>query len=374
MSFDIYLSPPDVGELEREFILDALDSGWVAPLGPHVEALEEELSDFVGGAHVVALSSGSAALHLALVVAGVQPGDEVVCSTLTFAASAFAIVHAGGIPIFIDSESDSWNMDPDLLRDFLTKRARIGKLPKAVMVVDLYGETANYPVLLAVANEFDIPIVEDAAEALGATCAGQAAGTFGLCGAFSFNGNKIITTSGGGAFISHDEHLAKRVRFLATQAREPVPWYEHHQVGYNYRMSNLLAAVGRAQLQRLPAMVLIRKQHQADYRTQLASVGVKVKVDAPWGQGNAWLTTARFQTRDLREEVRRALAEDGIESRHIWKPMHQQPVFSGLTSIVNGTSDDIFESGLCLPSGASLTGTQLNRVVSVVSQVVDGSS
>jgi len=354
MSYRIYLSPPSVGELEEEFVLDALRSGWVAPLGPHVDAFESEVSDFVGVEHSVALSSGSAGLHLGLLALGVKPGDEVVVPTMTFASSAFAVAYVGAVPVFVDSEPESYNMDPELLASLLESRARAGRLPSAVILVDIYGQTADYARLLPLCAEYGVPVLEDAAEALGSAHELGMAGTFGSVGVFSFNGNKIMTSSGGGMLVTHDPLIAARVRHLATQARMPVPWYEHEDIGFNYRMSNLLAALGRAQLSRLPAFIEHRSAIHRYYRGLLDGAGLRVIPDAPWSNPNHWLTVVTMRS-DQVEAGREALGAVGVESRRAWKPMHLQPVFSHCDFVGSGVSAELFSKALCLPSGNDLT-------------------
>ena len=351
MSFDIYLSPPNVGELESKYVLDALESGWVAPLGPDVEAFEHEVADFVGVKHAVALASGTAGLHLCLLAAGVGPGDEVIVPTMTFAATAFAVKYVGARPIFIDSESQSWNVDPDVLQDFLKNSAVLGDIPKAIIVVDIFGQTANYQAITAICDLYGVTIIEDAAEALGAKHGMQMAGSFGAAGVFSFNGNKIITTSGGGMVVSNEKSFTDRIRHLATQARESVHWYEHNEVGYNYRLSNILAALGRAQLSRLPQIIESRKvarEHYAKYFSNGSTV--KISQNPSWGTGNNWVTLATFETAEDSERTRLILDKNRIESRAVWKPMHLQPVFAGEQYVGGNIAVDFFERGLCLPA------------------------
>ncbi len=368
----IYLSPPDVGDLERSHLLRALDEGWVAPAGPDLAALERDIAAMVGLPAAVALSSGTAALHLALLAVGVQPGDEVLVSTFTFAASVNAIRYCGAEPVFIDSDASSWNMSPQLLRDELDRARRSGRLPAAVVVVDLYGQCADYDALLAPCRVLGIPVVEDAAEALGATYRGRPAGSFGDVGVFSFNGNKIITTSGGGMLVSADEALADRVRYLATQAREPVVHYEHAEVGYNYRLSNLLAALGRGQLERLGSFVARRRAVNARYRELLADVaGCRFMPVPEWSGWNGWLTAVTFDAPHLPSAVQHVLADASIESRPLWKPMHQQPVFRRHRACIDGTSDGLFQHGLCLPSGSSLSDAEVDEIAALVTEVVE---
>ena len=369
----ILLSSPDVGPLEREALLRAFDSGWVAPAGPELAAFEADLSALTGWAGTVAMSSGTAALHLALLTQGVQPGDEVLVSSFTFAATANAVTYTGATPKFLDSENVSWNLDPQLLADELAAADAAGRLPAAVVAVDLYGQCADYDAIVPLCAQYGVPLVEDAAEALGSTHGGRAAGTLGDIGILSFNGNKIITTSGGGALLSPDPAVADRVRYLATQARQPAVHYEHTDIGFNYRLSNLLAAMGRAQLERLPAMSARRLAINEHYRRELAEVdGLAFMPIAPWstpdrgGHWNGWLTCVTFDDSAHRDRVQAALSAVDIESRPLWKPMHLQPVFAAAPSRVNGTSERLFDHGLCLPSGSVLSDAQVDRVVTVV--------
>ena len=367
----IFLSSPDVGSAERDALLRAFDSGWVAPAGPELDAFEADLAALTGWPGAVALSSGTAALHLALLVLGVQPGDEVYVSSFTFAASANAIVYAGARPRFIDSDDVSWNMNPALLADELTAAAFEHRLPAAVVVVDLYGQCADYDEIVAICDRHGVPVVEDAAEALGATYRGRPAGTLGAMGLFSFNGNKIMTTSGGGAFVSPDVEAAARVRYLATQARQPVVHYEHTDVGFNYRLSNLLAAIGRAQLARLAEMSARRLAINEFYRDRLGDLaGLSFMPVAPWGGWNGWLTCVTFDDPAVRDAVQAALDAVEIESRPLWKPMHLQPVFAGAPARVDGTSQRLFEHGLCLPSGSVLTDAQVERVAMLTATAI----
>jgi len=362
----VYLSPPHVAPRDRALLLEAFDSGWIAPLGPQVDAFEREFAQKLGTGHAVALSSGTAALHLALVLLGVRPGDEVFTSTLTFAATANAIRYVGATPVFIDSDRRTWNMDPALLAEELDAAARHGRRPAAVIVVDLYGQCADYDPILEACRRHGVPVVEDAAEALGATYRGRPAGTLGQIGCFSFNGNKIITTSGGGMFVCQDGSQADLARKLATQAREPAPHYEHTTIGYNYRMSNLLAAVGRGQLQVLEERVSARRANFEFYRAALGELpGVEFMPEHPAGRPTRWLTCltldpVRFGTD--REAVRLALEAENIESRPVWKPMHLQPAFSGCRVRGGAVAEDLFRRGLCLPSGSNLSQADRRRV------------
>ena len=370
----VYLSPPEVGAEERRMLLEAFDSNWIAPLGPDVDAFESEFAERVGVAHAVALSSGTAALHLALLLVGVGPGDEVLVPSFTFVATANAVVYQGAVPVFVDSSPDTWTMDPDLVADELDRRAGAGRLPAAVVTVDLYGQSCDYDRLQATCDHHGVPLVEDAAEALGATYRGRAAGAFGRMGVFSFNGNKIITTSGGGMLVTGSAAEAARVRYLATQAREPFPHYEHVEVGYNYRLSNLLAALGRAQLAGLDSRVARRRRINGRYREALADLpGIGFLPIAPYGEPNYWLTCVTVDP-DVagtdREAIRLALEGHDIESRPTWKPLHLQPVFRDNPVVGGDVCARIFEHGLCLPTGSALPDDDLDRVVEVVRGLV----
>ena len=369
----LFLSPPHMGDREFEFLREAFDSNWIAPLGPHVDAFEAEFAAAVGAQHAVALSSGTAALHLGLLLAGVGPGDEVLVSTLTFVASVNPIVYLGGTPAFIDSERSSWNMDPVLLEEALEARARHGRLPRAVVLVHLYGQSADLDAISAVCARYDVPMIEDAAEALGASYKGRPPGTSGVSGVFSFNGNKIITTAGGGMLVSADASLIAHARKLSTQARDPAPHYEHSEVGFNYRLSNILAAIGRGQLRALPDRVAARRRNFAFYHEALGDVpGIEFMPEAPWGTHTRWLTTLTIDPEEFgadREGVRRALDAQGIEARPVWKPMHLQPLYAHSPIVGRGVADDLFARGLCLPSGSNLTEPDLERVVTVIRQI-----
>ncbi|CAN5362481.1 aminotransferase class I/II-fold pyridoxal phosphate-dependent enzyme [soil metagenome] len=366
----IYLSPPDVGDSERALLVEAFDSNWIAPLGPHVDAFESELAQRCCVAHVAALSSGTAALHLALHMLGVGPGDDVLTATLTFAATANAITYVGARPVFVDADASTWQLDPDLLADELSHRAAHDRLPAAVLTVDLYGQCSDYDRILAVCDNYEVPVIEDAAEALGATYRGRPAGSFGTMAALSFNGNKIITTSGGGALLSDDEALVARARFLATQARDPAPHYEHSTIGFNYRLSNLLAAVGRGQLAGLDTKVASRRRVNDRYRAGLGGLpGVSFMPEADYGEATFWLTCLTLDAEAFgatREDVRLALAEREIEGRPLWKPMHLQPVFADAPTVGGSVAADLFQRGLCLPSGSNLTEVEQDEVIEVV--------
>ncbi|MCW8138081.1 MAG: aminotransferase class I/II-fold pyridoxal phosphate-dependent enzyme [Planctomycetota bacterium] len=366
----VYLSPPHMGPDERALLLEAFDSNWIAPLGPHVDAFERELAARIGARHAAALSSGTAALQLALQLLGVGPGDEVITATLTFAATANAIVYLGASPVFVDVTRETWTLDPALLEAELEACARRGRLPKAVITVDLYGQCADHDPIQAACDRFGVPVVEDAAEALGATYKGRAAGTLGCLGVFSFNGNKIITTSGGGMLVSARQDWIDRARYLATQARQLAPHYEHTEVGYNFRLSNLLAAVGRGQLRVLDERVAARRANNAFYREALTDLpGLTFLSEAPYGTSNCWLTCVQIDPARFgadREAIRRALEAEDIEARPVWKPMHLQPVFCEARAVGGDMAAELFERGLCLPSGSSLSATDRARVVSVV--------
>lgn len=366
----IYLSPPDVGQLERELLLDAFDSNWIAPLGPHVDAFEREFAAALDVPYAVALSSGTSALHLALAALGVGRGDLVVTSTLTFAATANAITYVGATPVFVDATRDTWTMDPDLLEEELAAQSRSGRRPAAVLAVDLYGQCCDYDRLTAVCERYGVPLIEDAAEALGASCGTRKAGAFGACAAFSFNGNKIITTSGGGMLVTHSRTVADQARHLATQARDPLPHYEHSEIGFNYRMSNLLAAIGRGQLTTLAAKVQCRRRIRRRYHGTLGSYsGIQFLPEAPYGRSNAWLTcitvdASRFGVTS--EQIRLHLDACDIEARRVWKPMHLQPVFRHCRTRGGTVSADLFNTGLCLPSGSSMSDADQSRVIAAI--------
>ena len=372
----IYLSPPHMGGLEQEFVADAFATNWIAPLGPHVDAFEREFAEYVGARHAAALSSGTAALHLALILAGVERGDEVVVSTLTFSASANPIAYLGARPVFVDSERASWNVDPGLLAETLRRKARSahgGRLPKAVVLVHLYGQSADIDPVRDVCAEHGVILIEDAAEALGSSYHGRSPGTLGALGIFSFNGNKIITTSGGGMLVGEDEALIAHARKLATQARDPAPHYQHSEIGYNYRLSNVLAAIGRGQLRVLEERVQARRRVFETYAGALGRLpGIEFMPEAPWGRHTRWLTCMTVDPAQFgatREEIRLALEAENIEARPVWKPMHLQPVFAGCEAVGGAVAEDLFARGLCLPSGSSLTPDDQARIVGIVEGV-----
>jgi len=366
----IYLSAPELAGNELDLLRDAVASNWIAPLGPHVDAFEAEMCARLDVPHAVALSSGTAGLHLALEVLGVGAGDEVWLSTLTFAATANAVRYVGAVPVFIDSERVSWNLDPALLAQGLDEAARAGRLPKAVIAVDLYGQCADLDPIAQACRHHEVALIEDAAEALGATYRGRPAGSFGDLSILSFNGNKIITTSGGGMLLGRRKDWIDRARYLATQAREPARHYEHTVVGYNYRLSNLLAAVGRAQLADLERRVEARRATNAFYRSALGDLpGWSFMPEAPYGRSTFWLTCATLDARAFgadRDAVLDHLATDEIEGRPVWKPMHLQPAFAGYRTIGGAVAEQLFRDGVCLPSGSSLTPVQRERVAAAV--------
>lgn len=368
----LYLSPPDMSGTERARLIDAFDSNWITTLGAEVDGFEADVCEFTGAEAAVALASGTAALHLALLLAGVGPGDEVLVSSLTFAAPANAVTYVGAVPVFVDCERDTWNMDPELLEATLAERAAADRLPAAVVVVDLYGQCAQLDRVVDVCDRYGVAVVEDAAEALGATWQGRHAGTWGALGAFSFNGNKIITTGGGGMLVGDAESVA-RARYLSQQARQPVLHYEHTDIGYNYRLSNLLAAVGRGQLADLPAKIDRRHELHAAYVAGLADIdGIGFM---PWddrGRPNGWLTLVTLDESLGRSphEVCAALDALDIEARPAWKPMHLQPVFARNEAVGGAVAAELFDRGLCLPSGSAMTDADVDRVVTALREVL----
>ena len=369
----ILLSLAHMGGHEQDFIQEAFDTNWVVPLGPNVNGFEEDLEKYIGeGKQVVALSAGTAALHLGLVLIGVQSDDEVICQSFTFAASANPIKYQGAKPVFVDSEKETWNMDPELLeKAILDRKEKTGKYPKAIIPVHLYGMPAQMDEIMAIAKKYGIPVLEDAAEALGSTYKGQECGTFGEYGALSFNGNKIITTSGGGALICSTEAKAKRAMFFATQAREDAPHYQHEHIGYNYRLSNISAGIGRGQMLVLDEHIQRRQEiHQLYTELFAEAKGIEVMQNPSKDyNSNFWLSCILVnpdKAGQTREDIRLRLAEENIESRPLWKPMHLQPVFADAPAYVNGVSESLFNDGLCLPSGSLLSDEDIQRVVEVV--------
>ncbi|GMX63121.1 aminotransferase class I/II-fold pyridoxal phosphate-dependent enzyme [Paenibacillus elgii] len=376
----IYLSPPHMGQEEQQWVQQAFATNWIAPLGPNVDVFEKEIAGYVGAGGALALSSGTAAIHLALRLLRVGAGDTVFCSSLTFVASVNPVVYQGAEPVFIDSEPESWNMSPQALERALSEAKRAGKLPKAVVVVNLYGQSADMDPLLDLCDQYGVPVIEDAAESLGATYKGRASGTLGRFGVYSFNGNKIITTSGGGMLVSDDLEALEKARYWATQARDPAPHYEHSEVGFNYRMSNVLAGIGIGQLHMLPERIETRRAIFAAYAEALGSMeGVEFMPEASFGSATRWLTTLTVDPQvagTTSGDIIRALAEANIESRPVWKPMHLQPLFQGCAYYPHqeghSVSDRLFEQGICLPSGSSLTENEQAKVIEIVKTLVCG--
>lgn len=371
MNSKIWLSSPHMGGAEQNFVREAFETNWIAPLGPNVNGFEQDLSLFLGeGNHVAALSSGTAGLHLGLVLLGVQPGDEVICQSMTFSASANPIAYVGAVPVFVDSEKDTWNMSPALLEEAIKARLALGKKPKAIIPVHLYGMPAHMHEILSIAAQYEIPVMEDAAEALGSSIIGKMCGTFGDISVLSFNGNKIITTSGGGALVARDADLVKEARFLSTQARDEAPHYQHSKIGYNYRISNLCAGVGRGQMEVLTDRINRRREIYNMYVTRYSGrPGITFLAEPAGYFSNRWLSTLLIDPQAAgftREDLRLALDKDNIESRPLWKPMHMQPVFDGAPFYGDGTSEQLFANGLCLPSGSNLTEGELERVFTVM--------
>lgn len=361
-----------MGGEEMRFVNEAFETNWIAPIGPHVDAFEKELAEFNGIDHCAVLSSGTAAIHLALIILGVEPGDEVLCSSFTFSGSCNPVKYVGATPVFIDSEETTWNMDPDLLEEGIKDRIKkTGKKPKAIILVHLYGMAARMTELMAIARRYEIPVIEDAAEALGSTYEGKYLGAFGDMGIYSFNGNKIITTSGGGALVSRNADWVKRARFLSTQARDNAPHYQHSTIGYNYRMSNVVAGIGRGQLNVLKERVNQRRANFDFYKSELGTIPAITFQPEPGGiRSNRWLTTVQVRDGKVdRERIRLALEKENIESRPLWKPMHLQPVFAGCPAYSNGVSEELFKDGLCLPSGSNLSKEDLHSVVDVIKNV-----
>lgn len=368
MNNKIWLSSPHMGGGEQKFVQEAFDTNWVAPLGPNVNGFEQDLENFIGNnAKVACLSSGTAALHLALILSGVSHGDEVICQSMTFSASANPIVYQGGKPIFVDSENETWNMCPKALKETIQDRLSKGKKPKAIIVVHLYGMPAKIDEIKAISEEFDIKLIEDAAEALGSTFKGQKCGTFGDFGVLSFNGNKIITTSGGGALVCKNEEDKQKAIFLATQARDNAPHYQHSHIGYNYRMSNITAGIGRGQMEVLEKHINFRRANNSYYQEVFQAVdGVQVFVEPSSDYySNHWLSSILIDERMAgftREDLRLSMLDDNIESRPLWKPMHMQPVFNDCPYYGGNVSETLFKNGLCLPSGSNLLDQDRERI------------
>lgn len=375
MNPKIWLSSPHMGGSERQFVTETFDSNWVAPLGPNVDGFEKDIENYLDNdSHVSVLSAGTAALHLALILLNVQKDDEVICQSLTFSASANPIRYLQAIPVFVDSEKDTWNMDADFLEEAIKERMAKGKKPKAIIPVHLYGMPAKMHEIMAIAAKYEIPVVEDAAEALGSSIHDIKCGTFGEIAILSFNGNKIITTSGGGAMVAKNPEFIEKATYLATQARDPAPHYQHSQIGYNYRMSNICAAIGRGQMEVLPERIEQRRRNFSFYQNELEDIPGISFVNEPEGFfSNRWLTTILVNPAEAagmtREDIRLGLQKENIESRPLWKPMHLQPVFKDYPFYGNGTSDKLFENGLCMPSGSNLTESDLIRVSNCVHEL-----
>jgi len=370
----IWLSPPHISGNEKKYVNEAFDQNWIAPAGPHLDQFEDEISRFSNGYEVAVLSSGTAAIHLSLILLGIKQDDIVLCSSFTFSASVNPVIYQGATPVFIDSEPETWNMDSVLLEDAINNYIKIGRKPKAIILVHLYGYPAKLDQILEISNQYNIPIIEDAAEAIGSKYKDQPLGTFGEIGIFSFNGNKIITTSSGGALISKNKEFIKKAKFLATQSRDNSPHYEHSEIGYNYRMSNVCAAIGIGQLEVLESRVVKRRFIYNYYKENLSSIPFISFVDDLDGYySNRWLTTILISEKSVinREDIRLKLLENNIESRPLWKPMHMQPVFSSYKSYINGVSEDLFKRGLCLPSGSIMQEKDLNRVVNIIKDLYE---
>ncbi len=370
MNKKIWLSSPHLTGEEQKYVKEAFDENWIAPLGPNVNGFEEEICKYTAAKSCSVLSSGTAAIHLALILLGIEEGDEVLCSSFTFSATVNPIRYQKAIPIFVDSEMDTWNMSPEILEEAIKDRIAKGQRPKAILLVHLYGMPSKMDEIMAISKKYAIPVIEDAAEAIGATYKDKSMGTFGELGIFSFNGNKIITTSGGGALVSNTPEYCKQATFLATQARDTAPHYQHSQIGYNYRMSNIVAGIGRGQLEVLDDRVEARRKNFSFYKKKLTHINTISFVEEPEGfYTNRWLTTILTDSYETREKIRLSLEKDNIESRPLWKPMHLQPIFNMYPMYSNGISDDLFQKGLCLPSSSNLTNEELQRVVHQIKSV-----
>jgi dTDP-4-amino-4,6-dideoxygalactose transaminase len=369
MKNKIWLSSPHMGGHEMKYVQEAYDTNWVAPLGPNVSRFEQDIVNYTGSTAATVLNSGTSALHLSLILLGVKSGDEVLCSSFTFSASANPIVYQGALPVFVDSEIETWNMCPELLEISILDRINKGKTPKAILLVHLYGMPSKMDEIIKVSTKYGIPIIEDAAEALGSTYHGKSMGTFGELGVYSFNGNKIITTSGGGALVSSKPDYCTRATFLATQARDDAPHYQHSEIGYNYRMSNILAGIGRGQMEVLDKRVAARRANHSYYLEHIQSDSFHFLIEPDGFFSNRWLTCIITESFEKREAIRLALEEENIEARPLWKPMHKQPVFESYPSYTNGVSENLFEKGLCLPSGSNLSKVDLDRVIEVINKV-----
>ena len=364
----IWLSSPHMSDLEQQYVQQAFDTNWIAPLGPNVTGFEGDISCYLGkNVAVTALSSGTAAIHLGLILLGVGVGDEVLCQSFTFSASANPILYLGAAPVFVDSEKDTWNISPELLEKAIVERLKAGKKPKAIIAVHLYGMPYKVEDIQKIGQKYEIPILEDSAEALGSSYHGVKCGNFGDIAVLSFNGNKIITTSGGGALLAKDKKITDKALYLATQARDNAVHYQHSEIGYNYRLSNVLAGIGRGQMQVLEDRVSARRNNYKFYRTELGSIETISFLEEPYGlYSNRWLSCILTPNFEVREKIRLELEKQNIESRPLWKPMHSQPVFKNKLSFVNGVSDDLFKRGLCLPSGSNLSTEDLKRTTDII--------
>jgi len=373
MKKKIWLSPPHMGGKELEFVNFAFDTNWIAPSGKNIDYFEKDLTSYLGGnTNICALNSGTAALHLALILLGVQQNDEIICQSMTFSASVNPIIYLGATPVFVDSEKDTWNMCPLLLEETIKDRISKGNKPKAIIAVHLYGMPYKVAEINSVANKYNIPVLEDSAEALGSTYNNEKCGTFGRISILSFNGNKIITTSGGGALVSHSADIIQKATFLATQAKDKASHYQHSEIGYNYRMSNVLAGIGRGQMIALDEHIIARRKNYDSYKKALSNYDEISFLEEPNKMfSNRWLTCVLTSSLKLRERIRLNLEKQNIESRPLWKPMHTQPVFAKYPSYTNGISEDLFERGLCLPSGSNLTNDEINRVIKTIKNTLD---
>ena len=364
----IWLSPPHMGGEELQFINEAFSTNWISPAGPNLAAFEKDITHYVNIGYCVALSSGTAAIHLALIALGVKNDDEVICSSFTFSASCNPIVYQGARPVFIDSEPETWNMDPELLEKAIQDGVKRGKKPKAIIVVHLYGMPAKMDEIMSIARQHEVPVIEDAAEALGSRYKGKSLGTFGDLSVFSFNGNKIITTSGGGALVSNNSEWIQFARFLSTQARDEAPHYQHSNIGFNYRLSNVCAGIGRGQMQVIDERVQKRRMNFEFYKDILTNYeGIGFQNEPDGFYSNRWLSTILLEKGSpSREDLRLALEAEGIESRPLWKPMHLQPIFKDARAYINGVSEQLFNKGLCLPSGSNLTNDELLEITEIL--------
>jgi len=372
--YKIWLSSPNMGGREEDFVKEAFNKNWIAPIGPNIDAFEKDICRYNNVNHAAALSSGTSGIHLALILLGIKSGDEVLCSSFTFSASANPIRYQLATPIFVDSEEETWNIDPILLEKAIIDRTKIGIKPKALILVHLYGVSAKIDEILSICEKYEIPIIEDAAEALGSLYKGKALGTFGKFGVYSFNGNKIITTSAGGMLVSNDKKLIEKARFLSAQARDEAPHYQHSQIGYNYRMSNICAGIGRGQMQILDLRISQKRKIRSFYERIFNGFdGVKILKENSNSFSNAWLSCILIdskKTKFNREKLRLAFGKDNIEARPLWKPMHLQPVFKSFPAYLNGVSEQLFSQGLCLPSDTNMRENEFKRVEEVISNLL----